>query len=340
MKLKYIYSLESHSNIHFEFTEPYNLQYICYHISFIDNYPFLQIMLHLNTVSDTNGSGSSLGLPCVSVNNDFDSVADTLIREIKREITQLQCTTGDLLTIDAFKGIINGSNDDDDDKYYGLIDLSCIDINFLHLSRKTTCWFVLPTEIINTKSVCNIPISQSVVNLFTFEIPELSILRHPELNYVYTSPDAVYTGSDYKKSEFQVIFGPEKTPIFTMGVPYYPFYNSFVYAVSAGGWMQNGDKNTNLVDNKYGRYVCGGITRYAVFMKKMVNLIYNEVKDQKDVFNYTNADTIVVQYATTDAKNNVFVKCFEQFIPLSYHMLDKNTLGDQYDANADNYRIV
>ena len=72
----------------------------------------------------------------------------------------------------------------------------------------------------------------------------------------------------------------------------------------------------------------------------MINLIYNEVKDQKDVFNYTNADTIVVQYATTDAKNNVFVKCFEQFIPLSYHMLDKNTLGDQYDANADNYRIV
>lgn len=320
------------------------LQYICYHISYIDNYPFLQIMLH--------STEKELVLPFITVNDndnnneyDIENIARLLIKDVKNSLKTLHCDTI-VLTIDAYKGIFR----DTDNNIYGLINISDLNIKYLNLSSKIKPWFVLPTEIINIHSVCNIPISEDVIYLFTHEITELAVLRKKNLHDVYSSPDVVYTGSDYKTAELQSIFGPEKGNIYDMDIPYYPFFSSFKPAVLPGGWIYCNNYIVNLtdtssptgkiIDNKYGRYVKGGITRYALFMKNMVHVIH-DIYDINELSKYVSSDCIIIQSETNKNNPDVLVKSFEQFIPLSYHMLNKDTLGEKYDNNThDNYEIV
>lgn len=176
------------------------------------------------------------------------------------------------------------------------------------------------------------------------------MLYKPNLCDIYSSPDVVYTGSDYKTAELQSIFGPEKNNIYNIDIPYYPFYTLFKYAVSSGGWINSYDNIVDLTDtsspngkimnNKYGRYVKGGITRYALFMTNVVHMV-NDICDINELIKYVSSGCIIIQSDINQNTPNVLVKKFEQFVPLSYHMLNKDTLGDKYDNNIhDNYEIV
>ena len=319
------------------------LQYICYHISYIDNYPFLQIMLH------SIEKEKELVLPFISISDNDEcnikNMAGLLIKDIKNNLKTIHCDALDL-TIDAYKGIFR----DTDNNIYGLVNISDLNIKYLNLSTKIKPWFVLPTEIINIHSVCNIPISEDVIQLFTHEITKLAELYKPNVCDIYTSPDVVYTGSEYKTAELQSIFGPEKDNIYNMDIPYYPFFNLFKYAVLPGGWIHCYDNIVNLtdssspsgkiIDNKYGRYVKGGVTRYALFMKNVVHMVH-DIYDINELVKYVSSDCIIIQSDENRNNPNVLVKSFEQFIPLSYHMLNKDTLGERYDNNIhDNYEIV
>jgi hypothetical protein len=317
------------------------LQYICYHISYIDNYPFLQIMLH--------SVEKELVLPFISINGDVESnienISHLLIKNIKNNLKTIHCDALDL-NVESYKGIFR----DTDNNIYGLVNISDLNIKYLNLTTKTKPWFVLPTEIINIHSVCNIPISEVVIQLFTYEITKLAVLYKPNLHDIYSSPDIVYTGSEYKTAELQAIFGPEKDNIYNMGIPYYPFFNSFKYAVLPGGWINSYDNIVDLtdatsltgkiIDNKYGRYVKGGVTRYALFMKNVVHMVH-DICDIHELVKYVSSDCIIIQSDFNRYNPNILVKSFEQFIPLSYHLLNKDTLGEQYDNNMhDNYEIV
>jgi hypothetical protein len=176
------------------------------------------------------------------------------------------------------------------------------------------------------------------------------VLYKPKLRDIYSSPDVVYTGTEYKTAELQAIFGPEKDNIYNMDIPYYPFFNSFKYAVLPGAWIHCYDNIINLtdassptgkiIDNKYGRYVKGGITRYALFMKNVVHMVH-DIYDINELVKYVSSDCIIIQSDSNRYNPNILVKSFEQFIPLSYHLLNKDTLGEQYDNNMhDNYEIV
>ena len=50
------------------------------------------------------------------------------------------------------------------------------------LKRNSSTWFVLPTEIVNIQQVCNIPVSEKVVELFTYKKPELCVLHKLDVN--------------------------------------------------------------------------------------------------------------------------------------------------------------
>jgi hypothetical protein len=59
-------------------------------------------------------------------------------------------------------------------------------------------------------SVCNIPVSNKVSNLFQNVMPELGVLMNNGSPYLL--PDVVYTSSpDLKETEFRSLFGPSKT---------------------------------------------------------------------------------------------------------------------------------
>jgi hypothetical protein len=356
--MEYIFLPEKNADTYTDSRDIYNkvnqinksntLVYICYHISYIDEYPFLQIMLNKvcnNNSNNVDNIKEEFVLPSIIVDNERNSISELLITDVKSYLQKIHCDSSSL-SLDAYKGIIH-----DGENMYALVNISNLDIKYLYLPAKIKTWFVLTTEIINIKSVCNIPISEMITNLF-INNPELGILRKPSLTTIYSCPDVVYTGSDYKKSELNVIFGPDKTILYDIDIPYYPFFDTFGNAVMAGGWLQSYENivvsnqinlfnyQKKLIDNKYGRYVTGGITRYALFMKTSVNIVH-DIFDIDSISMYSLADSIIIQSSKNDFGPNILVKKFEQFVPISYHMLDKNTLGEQYNYNKhDEYTIV
>ena len=171
------------------------LHYICYHVTTNGKYPFVQIMLEL--LQDC------FVLPSIAIDKDYTNknIETLIFRKIKADLKRIRCN----LVIAEYKGIVKINKK----TVYALIDVSSVDINCLNLSKSVTTWFALPTEIINLNSVCNIPVSNNVSNLFQNIMPELGVLMNNGMPYLL--PDVVYTSSsDLKETEFRSLFGPSK----------------------------------------------------------------------------------------------------------------------------------
>lgn len=278
------------------------LYYICYHITTNSKYPFVQIMLQFK---------DELGfiLPSVTLEQEEQKISESILKKIKTDLKHLRCNTN-LLSEDNYKGIFSDNN-----KAYALIDVSLVDITCLQLLRTSSIWFALPTEIININTICNIPISKEVIDLFTYVMPELGVLyKTNELKDQYLLPDVVYTSSTtVKQAEFQTLFGPSKEEI------YYHFNSSFfdlckdeiTKAVSAEPWVE-------------------AINRFALFIENPIifDLELDDIKDIDDiediVYDKCGSSTCIL----IQSMNILLVKEYELFQPLSYHLLDTITKTD------------
>jgi hypothetical protein len=279
-----------------------HLYYICYHITTNGKYPFVQIMLQLKDefilpyVNLPN-----INLPGINLEQD-QSICDIIFKKIKKDLTHLRCNTN-LLTENNYKGIFSDNN-----KSYALIDVSSVDITSLQLLRSTSLWFALPTEIININSICDIPISKEVIQLFTYVMPELGVLyKTNEFKDQYMLPDVVYTSSNtVKQAEFQTLFGPSKEEI------YYHFNASFLDLSK--------DELTNAVSDEPSTEA---INRFALFIEDPIifDLELDDIKDIDDI------EDIVYEKCGSSAciiiqgMNILLVKEYELFQPLSYHLL-------------------
>ena len=185
-----------------------------------------------------------------------------------------------------------------------------MDITCLQLLRTSSIWFDLPTEIININSICNIPISEDVVQLFTYVMPELGVLyKTNELKDQYLLPDIVYTSSTtVKQAEFQTLFGPSKEEI------YYHFNTSFLDLFK--------DKLTKALQP----WATEAINRFALFIENPIifDLELDDIKDIDDiediVYEKCGSSTCIL----IQSMNILLVKEYELFQPLSYHLLSTN----------------
>jgi hypothetical protein len=258
------------------------LPYICYHITNSGPNPFLQIMLQ-KTPFCNNVIKEEFVLPSVLFKRTCDDIGDLIVADVKQGLQRMNLNlnanpNANPNTKIVFKGILVDANNN----CYGLVDLSNIELKYLEQKRNTPLWFVLPTEIVNLQSICNIPVSDKVVDLFTYRKPELCILQNTETDEYYSAPDVGYTSADYKTSELQLVFGPSKTLIDESESHGYIFYNSFFYALK--NESKNPDKERKI-----------GINRYAIF-------------SESNSFSF---DTINV--------DTVNIKQFEMFFPLSIY---------------------
>ena len=175
------------------------LHYICYHVTKNGKYPFVQIMLELLQ--------SSFVLPSITIDKDFTNknIETLIFRKIKADLKRIRCN----LVTAEYKGIVSVNVESNKKDVFALIDVSSVDISCLNLSKSVTTWFALPTEIINLNSVYDIPVSNTVSNLFQNVMPELGVLMNNGSPYLL--PDVVYTSSsDLKETEFRSLFGPSK----------------------------------------------------------------------------------------------------------------------------------
>ena len=148
--------------------------------------------------------------------------------------------------------------------------------------------------------------------------------------------------------EFNSIFGKRKIQEYESCSEYYYFYKDFCDAVKDGGWIKNGgldilDLNNKLnthnfagrliIDNEYGRYIEGGINRYALFVE---GKFYLEGEDEFSLSDeiikneYEESCVIICYTGKHKIKPDILVKNYENFIPLSYHKLNKVFLYDKF----------
>ncbi len=326
---------------------------LCYNINNDSKYPFLQFMMEKIPYCN-NFIKEQFILPYIMYTDLSTDIKTLSLNKVKTSLKEIGCSFENI-NESMYKGIIHDNNGIP----YILINTTGIDINGLRLSRNTLTWFVLPSEIINTKEICNIDIDNEVTDLFT-NVPELSLLTNIETDNYFIIPDAVYTGSEIKDTEFNSIFGNRMMKIFNSCRKYYYFYRTFGNAVKEGGWIKQGgdkliDKNNKLhthslsgdrliIENDYGKYIHGAINRYALFIEGQIyNELTNEFSLSDTIIETKYPETsIIICYSNLDNLNpDILVKEYDNFVSLSYHSLNKSLLGDNYSSeNKHKYMIL
>ena len=291
---------------------------ICYHIDSSGKFPFIQFLLYN---SYDLFFGNRLILPTINLNlydNRGDPDVETLVREkIQQYLSIINCQINDVNDIK-----INGTYSNK----YIFVDVSKIDISGLFLNNNSEVWFVLTNEIINNCKECDIPIDKNVYLLFLNEHRLFSI-RNNATDQLYSNPDVAYSGSFYKEAEFQSIFGVTQTDK-GFGKNYcfsLSFNDTFKYA----GWSLL-DKpeyrfSKLITDNDYGRYISGGINRVAILTEKNEFIVNPDDVKQID-FQVNDSICMVI-----DKVSYIIVKDYEQQKSLSFHKVDKNKLGEQWN---------
>jgi hypothetical protein len=263
-----------------------------------------------------------------------------------------------------------------EENIYLFFDTTNYEFNINNTNSSTRYLFVLPDEIINHRKVCNIPICNETIQFF---IANNSInYLHDNNNDLYEQPLVGFIGKPtVNKLNFTYTFGENPKDRLAILGPYYYFTN-FNYAIRQGGWSNNYKPeyiyNKLITDNENGRYSKGGIVRFALFtgITKYIENMPNYPIDQSEIKKQRlNDPTLNKNYEiqtlrisdhdgiwtkTCDSaylanielddgsflqETPIFVlKEYNQQVPLSYHFINKNTLGNKYDSNNNSYRIV
>ena len=348
------------------------LNILCYHVNTESKYPFIQFMLEKIPFCGELLREQFI-LPSYMFSNFYtndNTIEHFVINKVKKSLAFINCNY-EKVNLSMYKGIYY----DKKNKPYALVNISDIDINYIALNRNSNIWFALPSEILNTRDICNIEISEDIYNLFS-ENPMLSLLHYNNVsNYkdmtmldnvkplsIYPVPDVVYTGGEYKDVQFCSIFGVKRREIYkNMGENYY-FFRNFNNAVKEGGWCLDGGieiidlENKNIthnkvgkliIDNEYGRFIKGGINRYAIFIENP-SIVFddNDDNDDKNEDNLNEngekkCSIILKQDTSNKILPDILVKDYNMFFPLTFHELDKKYLDYKYiEENKHEYCIL
>ena len=234
-------------------------------------------------------------------------------------------------------------------------------------NRTDHLWWCLLDEICNQKKILNFPIHKIVTNLF---------LHNPILIYLRDTyginkpiPRALYYGNSALMIPFNFVFGPKPENINANYGPYY-YLGSYRKAIRYGGWT--GDykpTNNEKITDKNGKWVQGGVVRYAVFLGDNLKVILNhphdantEMQDNTQLFHLLPFKTRLVDPKGTwvknytslyygrakipEIKNGIWralpgfvTKEFNQQIPLTFHTIDSKTLKVNWDPEYTKYYI-
>lgn len=249
-------------------------------------------------------------------------------------------------------------------------------ININDTCNYNSLMFALTDEIINHNKICNIPISEDTKQFFIMN-DSINYL-YDENNEPYEHPIVGFVGKPTPQTlNFTYIFGESPRNKSAILGPYY-YFTDFNYAIRQGGWSHDYKPrymyNKLITDNEYGRYLKGGIVRFALFTgnTKYVENIPNapndcsEIKKQRmndpslnqnyeiQTLRISDHDAIwtktydSVYLGNTELDDGSFVKetplivlkDYEQQLPLSFHFIDKTSIGNKYDSNNHSYIII
>jgi hypothetical protein len=347
-------------------TDEYNDILLCvYSVDKRGKYPFLKYLL-------MNSGYNTLMLPRIPIYNSFNK---------NNLITYSKVFLSGLLLIDNFDEFsslidFNGFYEYDNKLYifYDITKYKNISLNETYLSSNLR--FGLIDEIVNTMNICHIPIDYETTKFFILN-EQCNYLRDKNGNS-YEIPIVGYVGKpNEQKLNFTLTFGETAKDKSGILGPYY-YFTSFNRSIRQGGWSPNfkpESKFNNLItDNEYGRYIKGGIVRFALFIgkTKYVDNFPNEDYDESlikserledDTLNRKyerlthrisdhdglwaqNYDSIYLgkieldDGTLLDDAPIIVLKDYNQQVPLTYHYIDKQKLGEIYDSDTNYYSIL
>jgi hypothetical protein len=258
----------------------------------------------------------------------------------------------------------------EEESLYMFFDVSDYEIHLQELYRHDPTWLVIVDEILNHKHVCNFPLHNQVTDFFSRHV-EFCMLYDKDENLVEI-PIVCYNGVHESKLKLTGIFGTSKEESDGLVGPYY-YFTSYNKSFERGGWSKNKlvefRNEKKITENEIGKYDKGGIVRFAVFAGNTKvalnypndNIDESEYKKQilQENNNQTERQTMrITDYdgKWADSYDSIYignlelddgkvvkdapywvVKDYNQQVPISYHYIDKRTLGNAWDENEKYY---
>jgi hypothetical protein len=185
-------------------------------------------------------------------------------------------------------------------------------------------WLSLIDEIIHCNNICNFQI-ESVVSTLFLNNNQLLILHDTDGTPIET-PTVAYSGQHESLLNFTFVFGV--SDIETIGN--YSF-TDYVHSIKNGGWSKTNMPEIKygklITDNEHGRYIKGGIVRFALFLGK------NEIITNTELLTSNWSSEFDSIYYNRLGMPVWIVHKLEQQVPLSYHYIDKKSLSATFNAN-------
>jgi hypothetical protein len=168
--MDYTYLLESEADRYIKLddifrSETYGVfNILCYHINVEAKYPFLQFLMDKVPYCN-NIIKERFTIPSVMYYN-LDTPIETLALEKVSDCLQQLGMDNIELDEHMYKGVLYDTLNNP----YVMVNITGLDIRGYNLSRNTFSWFLLPSEIINNRQVCNIEVDEEVVE---WKCPEI-----------------------------------------------------------------------------------------------------------------------------------------------------------------------
>jgi len=199
----------------------------------------------------------------------------------------------------------------------------------LFMQRDQQYWFCIIDEIVNYKKVCNFQIDCGCSD-FLLSNPDFYTLKNPYTLRKYELPIIAYSGNVFNLSELDANFGVSRKNEYSICGPHF-YFTTYEKAVEMGGWTK---KNGSL------EHIKGGINRFAIFCGDH-HIIY---KPQSKYTIPDDSDSIYVgeMQLNPEIYNESpmwVIKSSDNFKSLSYHLLDKTTLGEKWNRDYTQYFI-
>ena len=223
-------------------------------------------------------------------------------------------------------GFYGDYNSDENGDIYLFYDISDINIENLYIGQNSTIWFCVRDEIIKHNKICNFDINTEVIRFFEYNTHLLCLA---DINGdIYEYPNILYSGNYFERIKFEAVFCNQREE-----TEYGNFYCFTDFKNSVIDGLFTKDRKPLVKNNRIytcsddGKYIVGGIVRYAVFCE---NITIENDKTNIEFSDNNNVNSIYVN------KNKPIwiVKEYRQIIPLSYHKINKNICENDVKNNV------
>tara|TARA_Y100000591_G_C21836611_1_gene702936 strand:- start:500 stop:1585 length:1086 start_codon:yes stop_codon:yes gene_type:complete len=318
--------------------------------------PFLQYLMYKYQKKDS--IGEILTFPCFVYNGG------NLQEQIKTYANKLVNNA-------IYKGYLQFNNN-----YYIFFGRENKNFSLKKLQSVNKYWWCLIDEICNKKKVINYKFHNDIVNMFLSNSD--LIYLYSEKNELLEVPSVAYRGDHNDILNYLAVFGQRRSTRSRFG----PFYTlgTFNWAVRWAGWNKYYQKHFfkgKAVTDDNGKYLKGGIIRYAIFLgdlEKNYVILYNKKnyfyhlinywdinksRTKKEIEDYSkktgketgkwsnNYNSLVVPKIKNNNNDGYFNANTEYIISnnnnkitLSIHDLDMSSLKYNWDPFYENYKIL